>query len=73
MTTHYEQRQFRDRRPTIGELHQDAGAKAHTAVVLLVILVLWGIVGEMDYRDALRAEAETCQQAAQAASERSPG
>lgn len=59
MTTEY--RRWQAQRPTLGETHRDATGKLHAIVTLLVILILWGTVGEMDYRDALRSEAEAQQ------------
>jgi hypothetical protein len=46
------------RRPTLAEAHDDAIGTWQIALTLLLMLVVYGIVGEMDYRDALRAEAE---------------
>ena len=62
MTTQYQR--WRAQRPTIGEAHRDATSKLHAVVTVLFLLGVFGVVGEMDYRDALRAEAEAQQTSA---------
>lgn len=49
------------RQPTLNEAIAEAGSVARGAGVALALIVLYGIVGEMDYRDALRSEAEAQQ------------
>ena len=65
MTTQYQR--WRAQRPTIGEAHRDATSKLHAVVTVLFLLGVFGVVGEMDYRDALRAEAEALAAAKDAA------
>lgn len=62
MTTAY--RRWQASRPTLGEAHRDAMSRTQAVLSIIVILILWGIVGEMDYQDALRAEAEAKRPAA---------
>lgn len=49
---------WRGARPTLGEALRQADGALKAIIIVLAILVAYGIVGRMDYEDALIAEAE---------------
>ncbi len=51
-------RRWQHDKPTLGELKQAAESYASSALIVLVLFVLYGIVGRMDYEDQLLYEKE---------------
>ena len=46
------------RRPALAEMLEEGRSWLTTAFIVLIIFILYGIVGRMDYEDQLKAEAE---------------
>ena len=56
-------------RPTLGEALRQADGTLKSIIIVLAIFVAYGIVGRMDYEDALVAEAASAQRIATQRSE----